>query len=94
MVVGPTGTTTAVVAESRRAEGYDTNGSLTPGILVSYVDTSVSSGNGALKVLPINDSDISKSCVTLQPGGSLTFNGVTITLVSRDANGDLVRVLK
>jgi M6 family metalloprotease-like protein len=94
IVVAMTGTTTAVVAESRRAEGYDTNGSLTPGVLVYYIDTSIASGNGVLKVLPINDADVSKAGVTVQPGGSITFNGVTVSVVSRDPNGDLIRIVR
>jgi len=94
LVVIPTGSTTGVVVESRRAEGFDTNGSMTPGVLVYFIDTSIASGTGALKVLPINDSDSNKGGVPLQPGGSLTFNGVTVTVVSRDAAGDRVRVVR
>jgi M6 family metalloprotease-like protein len=94
IVVVPTGPNTAVVAESRRAEGYDTNGSMTPGILVYFIDTSIGSGAGVLRVLPINDNDTNKGTAPLQPGGSITFNGVTVTFVSRDASGDLVRVVR
>jgi M6 family metalloprotease-like protein len=94
IVVVPTGATTAVVVESRRAEGYDTNGSFTPGVLVYFIDTSIASGAGVLKVLPINDGDTNKGSVTVQPGGSLTFSGVTVTVVSRDANGDRVRITR
>jgi hypothetical protein len=32
--------------------------------------------------------------ILLQPGGSITSNGVTVTFVSRDANGDLVRIAR
>jgi hypothetical protein len=47
-----------------------------------------------LKVLPINDADVSKSGVPLQPGGSMTFGGVTVTFVSRDATVDRVRIVR
>jgi M6 family metalloprotease-like protein len=94
IVVVPTGSTSAVVAESRRAQGYDTNGALSPGVVVYFIDTSIANGTGVLKVLPINDADLSKANAPLQPGGSLTFGGVTITYVSRDAAGDRVRVVR
>jgi M6 family metalloprotease-like protein len=94
IVVMPTGPNTAVVAESRRAEGFDTNGPLSPGVLVYFIDTSIASGTGVLKVLPINDADTNKSSAPLQPGGSLTFAGVTVTFVSQDASGDRVRVVR
>ena len=94
IVVVPTSATTAIVAESRRAEGFDTNGSFTPGVLVYFIDTSIGSGNGVLKVLPINDADSNKGSVPLQPGGSVAFSGVTVTVVSRDASGDRVRVTR
>ena len=94
IVVVPTGATTAVVAESRRALGYDTNGALSPGVVVYFIDTSIANGTGVLKVLPINDADMSKANAPLQPGGSLSFGGATVTYVSRDANGDRVRVVR
>jgi M6 family metalloprotease-like protein len=90
--IAPVSATSAVIAESRRAEGYDTNGSMTPGVVVYFIDTSIASGTGVLKVLPINDGDSNKGATTLQPGGSLTYNGVTVSVVSRDANGDRVKI--
>jgi M6 family metalloprotease-like protein len=94
IVVVPTGPTSAVVAESRRAEGYDTNGPMTPGVLVYFVDTSIASGTGALRVLPINDTDTNKGTATLQAGGSLTYNGVTVTFLSQTSTGDRIRVVR
>lgn len=94
MIVIPTGATSAILVESRRAEGYDTNGSFSPGVLVYTIDTSIPTGNGVLKVLPINDSDTSKGTAPLQVGGVMTVGGVTITYVSTDANGDKVRVTR
>ena len=94
IVVVPTGPTSVVVAESRRAEGYDTNGSMTPGVLVYFIDTSVGNGAGVLRVLPINDTDTNKGTAPLGPGGSITYGGVTVTFVSQDASGDRIRVVR
>lgn len=94
MVVVPTGLTSAVVVESRRAEGYDTNGAFSPGPLVYFIDTAVASGNGVLKVLPINDADGIKATAPLQLGQSISSGGVTITYLSQDAGGDRIRVVR
>lgn len=94
MVVIPTGLTSAIVVESRRAEGYDTNGAFSPGALVYFIDTAVASGSGVLKVLPINDADGNKGSAPLRPGQSISSGGVTITYLSQDAGGDRVRVVR
>jgi hypothetical protein len=49
IVVAWTGPTTAIVAESRRAEGYDKGTRLTPGVVVYIVDTSLEQSAGVLK---------------------------------------------
>jgi M6 family metalloprotease-like protein len=94
MLVIPTGTTSALVVESRRAEGYDTNGTFLPGALVYLIDTAVASGQGVLRVLPINDGDGNKGTAPLQPGQSISSGGVTITYLSQDAGGDRIRVVR
>jgi hypothetical protein len=94
MVVIPTGLTSALVVESRRAEGYDTNGGFLSGALVYLIDTGVASGQGVLRVLPVNDADEIKASAALQPGQSYSSGSVTITLVSQDATGDRVRVVR
>ena len=94
MVVIPTGLTSALVVESRRAEGYDTNGSFTAGALVYLIDTSIASGQGTLRVLPINDTDEIKATAALQVGQNYSSGGVTITFVSQDAAGDRIRVVR
>lgn len=94
MIVVPTGATTALVVESRRAEGYDTNGSWSPGVLVYSLDTSLPTGTGVLKVLPINDADTDKGTAPLQAGGSMTVGGVTVTFISGNGAGDSVRVVR
>lgn len=94
IAVIPTGPNAAVVVESGRAEGYDTNGSLTPGVLVYLIDTAIPSGSGPLKVLPLNHADANKNTAALLPGGSVTLGSVTVTFLSQDANGDGVRVVR
>ena len=94
MVVVPTGMTSALVVESRRAEGYDTNGAFSPGALVYFIDTAVGSGNGVLRVLPFNDADGNKGSAPLLLGQSVSSGGVTITFLSQDAGGDRIRVVR
>ena len=93
LLVIPTGATTAVVVESRRALGFD---SQLPkqGPLVYFIDTSIASGNGAIKVLPINDSDVSKLQNTLTLNQTLTYNNVSIKFISTDSAGDEVQFTK
>lgn len=94
MIVIPTGLTSAIVVESRRAEGQDTNGAFSPGVLVYLIDTAIASGQGTLRVLPINDSDEIKATVPLQSGQSYSSAGVTITYLSQDATSDRVRIVR
>ena len=94
MIVVPTGATTAIVVESRRAEGYDNNSGWSPGVLVYSIDTSIPSGSGTLKVLPVNDTDTGKGNVTLKAGDTMTIGGITVTFVSGDSAHDLVRVTR
>jgi M6 family metalloprotease-like protein len=94
IVVVPTGPTSAIVAESRRVEGFDTNGFASPGVLVYSIDTSIPTGNGVIKVLPINDTDTIKGSAPLQQGGSVTLGAVTVTYLSQSASGDRVRVVR
>jgi len=93
LLVIPTGATTAVVVESRRALGYD---SQLPkaGPLVYFVDTSIASGIGPIKVLPINDSDSNKLQNTLSLNQTITYNNITIKFVSTDSTGDEIQFNK
>jgi len=92
LVVVPTGATTAVVVESRHALGHDS--ALTEeGPLVYFIDTSIDSGNGVVKVLPVADSDLRKLTAPLAVGQSLTFAQVTVAFTSHDAAGDRVDVM-
>ena len=77
IAVVPLSSTTAVVVELRQAIGYDKT-IKKPGILVYLVDSSVASGYGPIKVLPINNSDLTKHNVTLGINQSLKYNNVGI----------------
>lgn len=78
--------TTALCIEYRTVDGVD---SQLPkeGVLVSLIDTAIATGEGVIKVLPIDDADESKLSVTLASGESLTFEGVTVMNTGLDPRG-------
>ena len=93
MIVVPTGATTAVVVESRRPLGLDR--ALTKsGPLVYFIDTSIATGNGVVKVLPIDETDTRKLTAPLSVGQTLTFNSVAVKYVSGDASTVNVEVTR
>jgi hypothetical protein len=91
MVIVPTGPTTAVVIESRRALGYDTN-LVKPGALVYTVDSSTASGAGSINILPVLNGDPYRDQSPLAVGESVTIGNVTITVTASDASGDTIQV--
>jgi len=91
LVVVPTGATTAVVIESRHALGYD-HTLPNEGLLVYFVDTSIATGQGIVKVLPIDNADLHKLSAPLAVTQSLTYADVTVTFTSQDTAGDHVDV--
>jgi hypothetical protein len=90
-VMVPTGPTTAVVVESRRAVGYDAQ-LVKPGALVYTIDTSTPGGEGLVQVLPAIDNDPYRDQSPLAVGESVTVGPVTITVTAADSTGDTVRV--
>ncbi len=91
LAVIPTGATTALVVESRRALGYD-HALDHEGLLVYSIDTSVNTGAGVIKVLPVDATDDIKTSALLAIGASLTQGNVTITNVAQDGAGDHVTI--
>ncbi len=87
-VMVPTGPTSLVAVESRRAAGYDT---LLPktGVLVYTLDTSITSGTGPIQVLPNN---LDKYTSPLAAGDQLTIGKVTIKVILALPGGDVVQV--
>jgi M6 family metalloprotease-like protein len=93
LLVIPIDGNSAVVVESRRALGYDVN--LTkPGPLVYVVDTKIASGNGTIKVLPINDTDARKLLAPMSVGQTITYGTISVTFVSTNTSGDLIQYQK
>jgi M6 family metalloprotease-like protein len=92
MVVIPLSTTTAVVAEVRRVEGYDEG--FTPGVLAYFVDSTLTNTQGAMRVLPFNDSDSTKGDVALGVGASLSYGGVTVHVLQSAADGDTLLITR
>lgn len=89
--VMPLGENRAVIVESRRKLGYDL-GLAQEGALVYLVDTSKRSGEGVVRVLPIDDGDTTKMTATLLPGETLEFEGIRIRVESKSSAGDRVTV--
>lgn len=92
-VLLPLSATLAVVVESRRALGYD-SAIPQPGPLVYFIDTNVASGRGTMRVLPVEDADQVKLARTLLAGQTITYQGASVTLVSRTDGSDVVRVVR
>ena len=78
----PIGATRAVVVESRHNLGYDR---VPNGVVVYLVDSSLSSGEGPLVVQNPNQRVLGK-------GGSITVEGVTITVLAQSPESDLVEI--
>ena len=91
MIVTPISESRAVVVEVRRRVGYDLS-IPEEGPLVYLVDTRLFTGNGVIKVLPINDSDTEKKSAPLSVGETLTFEGVSVRYNSRTSYGDEITV--
>ena len=91
ILVVPLGSQRALVVEARRRIGYDT-GLQKEGALVYVVDTSFQSGEGTIRVLPINDADTVKMNAPLSAGDSFEFEGVRIRIESTLSTGDRVTV--
>jgi M6 family metalloprotease-like protein len=90
-VIVPLSDSRAVVVESRRRLGHDTN-LVNEGPLVYIVDTSLRNGGGPLVIHPVLPNDPNRDRSPLRVGQSLTLEGVTITSLSHREDGDAVRV--
>jgi M6 family metalloprotease-like protein len=90
-VMVPTGPTSAIVIESRRALGYDKK-IVKTGALVYMVDTSIASGAGVIQVYPIKKNDPAFNKAPLAVGESLTVGKVTVTVTEATDTGDTIKV--
>jgi M6 family metalloprotease-like protein len=90
-VMVPTGPTTGVLVEYRQPLGYDKK-LPKAGALVYTIDTSVQSGSGPIKVLPVIAGDSFRDRSPLAAGESLTVGSVTIKVLAVTADGISVQV--
>jgi len=88
---------TAIVAESRRTEGFDSMSSEYEGVLVYSIDTNIN-GNVApyipsVKILQQNPQTVNGILVgTLKPGQSVSYLGQTITVLGSTTSGDFIHI--
>jgi len=90
-VIVPISLTKVLVIESRRAEGVDKNLKKS-GALVYLIDSAQQSGMGPVKIYPADNSDNRRLQSTRAEGESVTVEGITVTVVKSDKDGDLVEV--
>lgn len=91
LAIVPTGRNTAVIVESRRAEGFDSK-LPKPGALVYTIDTRLSTHDGAIRVQPVDDGDEHHLQAPLAPGQSLIVGQVQLEVIAADEQGDTVRL--
>lgn len=90
-VVVPIGPTKAVVVESRRAFGIDSQMSK-EGALVYVVDTSIASGAGPIRVVPKYNWDDQMVSAPRALGESVTVEGVKVTVTESFYDADTVTI--
>jgi M6 family metalloprotease-like protein len=84
-----------IVVESRRNEGFDVMTSGKEGVLIYTVEMNIDSQKGGWKVQRRPGSvDPKFTDAALRAGEKIVTNGVTIEVLSRDANGDRVKISK
>jgi M6 family metalloprotease-like protein len=96
MLVLPESEKRAIVIESRRAERFDAgvlNGLWRGGLLVYVVDTSISGGEGPLRIIPKRDSiRLDYFDALLEVGETLQVGSFTIRNIESGRWGDVVEV--
>lgn len=90
--VVPVGEFKVVVVENRRRVGYDLH-LQQEGVLVYTIDTTRLTGSAPIVVQGSYSGDWPDSAVLLQPGESIVVEGLSISVVSRSAEADLVTVV-
>ena len=87
--------TKILVIESRRNEGFDVLSALREGTLVYTVDMTIPSIKGGWKVQRRPGStDLEFTDAALRVGDVITVEGLRIEVISRDQNGDTVKITK
>jgi M6 family metalloprotease-like protein len=87
--------TKILVIESRRNEGFDVLTASQEGTLVYTVDMTIQSIKGGWKVQRrAGSTDPQFTDAALRVGDVITVDGVSIEVISRDQNGDTVKIIK
>ena len=87
--------TKILVIESRRNEGFDVLSALREGTLIYTVDMTIPSIKGGWKVQRRPGStDLEFTDAALRVGDVITVEGLRIEVISRDQNGDTVKITK
>ena len=86
-----TGATRGVFVDARSNIGGDT-GIPQPGCLCAVIDTSISTGEGPLRVLPLNATG-NMLRATLTAGQSLEYEGVKVTCTVVNRDGSMVATI-
>jgi M6 family metalloprotease-like protein len=97
LIVIPTGTYKAIAIESRRAIGFDaTLGSLSEGVIVYQIDTTIPYNLSPMKLVPrVGSTDsVWRRDSALKVGDPLNVNGWKISVVESGNWGDVVKVEK
>ena len=93
MIVYPISESKAIVVESRRKLGLDIN-MINEGPLVYVVDTKILTGDGVIKVLPLDMNNEKKYNSVMSVGEEIKFEGYTIKFLDSYSKGDLVEIIK
>lgn len=84
-----------IVVESRRNEGFDALSSSNEGVLIYTVEMTTATQQGGWNVQRRPGSvEANFTDAALRAGEKIVTNGVTIEVLSRDANGDRVKISK
>ena len=97
LVVIPTGKYQAIAIESRRAIGFDaTLGTLSEGVIVYTIDTTIPYNLSPMKIVPrVGSTDtVWRRDSALKVGDSVTTQGWRITVIESGEYGDVVKVEK
>ncbi|MBU3643331.1 MAG: hypothetical protein FGM48_05325 [Candidatus Nanopelagicaceae bacterium] len=97
LVVIPTGKYQAIAIESRRAIGFDaTLGTLSEGVIVYTIDTTIPYNLSPMKLVPrVGSTDsVWRRDAALKVGDAVTTQGWRITVIESGDYGDVVKVEK
>ncbi len=92
IVVVPLTNHSVLVVESRRPIGHDKT--IKSGVLTYLVDSSIRSGAGPIRVLPLNSQDSLKQNATLSVGRSISYRNVKVYFTYSNDRNDQVYIIR